>query len=1061
MHTGSDRGRINVKVVVILALVSVALVGGALLVRHLRREMISSGALAEGAAAYRAGDWTKAVRELREYLAYHPEDQATLERFALASLRIQPYERGNVANAIGAYRMLYSLNPTDRTLQETLVRLYQWVDDASSLTYIARAILADDPNHPKAPLWLAEGLMGLQRPAEAGRTLRDFIARCEDDVTFDRTYVEACRLMADLATQELTADGDRRAADWFDRAVARVGESPWPYAYRAAWLLERVDEQVLETADHERIVADLQAASARPNSDPRLDVLLGDLWMDLGNYAQAAGHIERLASLPADRIPAYFLHRDAWRLLVFQRTARLALGTGRWDSAVALADAVLDEVIDPALRMGALPVAVRLYALAGRSEDAARCHDEYVGIVRYEADAGVGADALRLQRALVAWAANRPYHAIEQLETLMTAGRLDPTGYRLLAQACARTGQHRRAIAVLQDYLLQRPHDASTWRQLADLCLDAGYVEQANTAAAAPVLDGRDPAVRALRVRCRLAAMRPAYGPASEEDVEALRTELDELRRAYPDRVDVKVLQADLLVRTGRRDRAEQVLRRAIASGDPDGVARRRLIERLRQGGRLDEAIVEATLLSADAGDQSDTWIGLAELYLMAGQIDKALQALKDGMAQVDPSRTEELVLRHAIMEVGRGRRAEGIERLQAYAAARPDAVRVRAALLELEEIRADPIRAQTLVDQMRQAEGDSGLLWRLHQARLWLDAVDAVDRQGEVADLLGLCIAADPQWSRPVLLLGAMYERFEQFAQAEGVYRRHLEVDPDSSVVAERLIALLRAQERFEDVVRVQDQLAALAPAAAGAIPPAEARMLAQKVGLLAERGDYDAIIRRMLPKEGSAKHPYTQFVAATALALSSDRSHLAVARQLYEDVCQALPHYVPARHGAAMLAYQSGDHRRAIDQLRLALNDAPDSPDLINDLAWILAETAHEWEEALALTERGLSIDPNHRHLRDTRAMILTHLGRITEAHAEWVRYLGQGGMEPARRGRALLSLARLSLQTGQLEQGRRYLRDARRLDREHHVFSDAERAEIEALLAPVGERLKKTDR
>ncbi len=1061
MHTVRGRGRVNVRIIAIIALVSVALVGGALVVRHMRREMASSRALAAGDAAYRAGQWREAAKEFREYLAYHPEDQAVIERFALSCLRTQPYEQGNVVAATGAYRALYGLNPTDRVLQETLVRLYQWMEDASSLTYIARAILEDDPSHPKAPVWLAEGLMGLQRPGEADRTLRAFIDRCEVDGAFDRTYVEACRLMADLAAQELTTDGDRRAEDWLDRAVARVGESPWPYAYRAARLLERVDDQVMETTDHERIVADLQDASARPNRDPRLDVLLSDLWMDLGNYAQAAVHLERLTALPADRVPAYFLHRDAWRIAVFQRTARLALGTGRWEPAVAEADAVLADVIDPVLRAGALPVAIRLYALAGRGAEAARCHDEYAGIVRYEAGTGAGDDALRLQRALVAWAVNRPYQTIEQLEALMTAGHLDPTGYRLLAQACARTGQDRRAIAVLEDYLLQRPHDASTWRQLAELCLDAGYVEQAQTAAAAPVLDGRDPAVRALRVRCRLAALRPAYGPAPAEEVEALQSELDELREAYPERVDVRVLQADLLARTGRRDQAERVLRETIASGDPDGTARRSLIARLRQAGRVEEAIVEATLLCAEAGDQPETWSHLAELHLMAGQIDRAVQALTDGVAQVDSNRTEDLVLRRAIIEIGRGRRAEGIGQLEAYAEARPHAVRVRAALLELEEIRADPIRAQTLIDQMRRAEGDSGLLWRLHQARLWLDAVDAVDRQSQVADLLGLCIASDPQWSRPVLMLGAMYERFERPDQAEGVYRRHLEMNPDSLVVGERLTALLRAQERFEDVVRVQDQLAALAPAAAGAIPSAEVRMFAQRVGLLAERREYDAIIRIMLPGEGAARHPYPQFVAATALAMSSDRSHQAVARQLYEAVCQTLPHYVPARHGAAMLAYQSGDPRGAVEQLRRALNDAPDSPDLINDLAWILAETAHQWDEALALTERGLSIDPNHRHLRDTRAMILAHLGRIAEAHAEWVRYLGQGDIEPAQRGRVLLSLARLSLQTGQLEQGRRYLQDARRLDRLHRVFSDAERAEIEQLLAPSGEPLKKMDR
>lgn len=157
------------------------------------------------------------------------------------------------------------------------------------------------------------------------------------------------------------------------------------------------------------------------------------------------------------------------------------------------------------------------------------------------------------------------------------------------------------------------------------------------------------------------------------------------------------------------------------------------------------------------------------------------------------PDQKRMVAIRLAGLDITHGDPEVGIGVLREIAAANPQDVDVRALMLGLPRIDQDA--ATRLLDEIKQIEGDSGVWWRFHQARLWLADPDWRTRQQEIEELLLKCIDADPRWTPPILLLGGVYERLGNWTDAERVYRLS-----DATEAADRLLALLSRQKRFAE---------------------------------------------------------------------------------------------------------------------------------------------------------------------------------------------------------------------------------------------------------------------
>jgi tetratricopeptide (TPR) repeat protein len=123
-----------------------------------------------------------------------------------------------------------------------------------------------------------------------------------------------------------------------------------------------------------------------------------------------------------------------------------------------------------------------------------------------------------------------------------------------------------------------------------------------------------------------------------------------------------------------------------------------------------------------------------------------------------------------------------------------------RQLLLCLPDGPQDPKEAQRLIDEVRDIEGDSGLLWRFHQARSWLSGPGSCTRQADIIESLERCVDGDPAWAEPALLLAEMYQRLGWPDRAEAVCRQVLWQDPSATHVADYLMRLLEKLDRLTD---------------------------------------------------------------------------------------------------------------------------------------------------------------------------------------------------------------------------------------------------------------------
>jgi tetratricopeptide (TPR) repeat protein len=87
-------------------------------------------------------------------------------------------------------------------------------------------------------------------------------------------------------------------------------------------------------------------------------------------------------------------------------------------------------------------------------------------------------------------------------------------------------------------------------------------------------------------------------------------------------------------------------------------------------------------------------------------------------------------------------------------------------------------------------------------------------------------------------------------------------------------------------------------------------------------------------------------------------------------------------ARLNLAVALHEQGELDRAEKVYRALLERHPDTVLALNNLAWLLQDNRQQYDEALALANRGLRVEPDDLYLRDTRATIYEKMGRIDDA-------------------------------------------------------------------------------
>ena len=131
--------KINVKVVVILLLVVVAIGASLFVARHARRKILSRMDLNAGNAAYdkEKPDWPTAVKHFQEYLGRNPDDLEILKKYAESRMHIRPLDSRAIGGAVSAYRRIIREDPNDMATYDQLAEIYTDTRQFEELKYIA------------------------------------------------------------------------------------------------------------------------------------------------------------------------------------------------------------------------------------------------------------------------------------------------------------------------------------------------------------------------------------------------------------------------------------------------------------------------------------------------------------------------------------------------------------------------------------------------------------------------------------------------------------------------------------------------------------------------------------------------------------------------------------------------------------------------------------------------------------------------------------------------------------------------------------------------------------
>lgn len=814
--------KVNVTLLAILIAVVAAICVSLVAARQLRRNIQTEQALAEGKAAYERRDWSAAAQSFRDYLMRTPDDLEVLRKYAESLMATRPLDVSSVNRAIPAYRRIMGLDPSDRAAPEKLAMLYVTTNNFDELASIAKSRIEQDPNDHRAPLWLADALIRTNRQQAARDVLEAFIKRLEALPERHVEYVRACVHMSQLAGDFLPDEFQKggeippspTCQDWLNRAVVYDPESAEALFHRARYRRQMAAAETTEE-HRQRLLdlarKDLEVAAGLDTQDPRIRYSLAAEWMLHREFDRAAAEVEAVDNLPQTVLADHFFDIEDWKVNRFLISHQLAMQRRTAIQAAALADDILTLFSrkEEGHRHRVLPSAIGAYLAAGRVSDARQCLDEYLTLVKnHPLQAGTARETATLN-ALVEAAEGRHHNVIALLQPIAAKDPGNPQLARMLAQAYSRTGQATQAADALERCRRLNPQDLQIARELARQYAAANDFERAfDVARKAELLDPTDIDLTLLRIGIGISRITRLGGSPDVPNLKTLSAQLDELRRQHPDRVGIRILQSVVAASLGLPERAEQELKQAIEECSEPLRAQMLLIRHYVGAGRMDDAMAICEAACKCYQDTAEPWLALADLHWMNGDYDSARQSLRQALETVTDRQVKRtLSTRLASLELAYGDRLAGIDLLKELATD-PQEIRARLLLLGSREMREDPTAAAKLVDGLRQAEGQNGLLWRLHQASLWLESSDWPIRQQEIRNLFEHCIRTNPAWPAPVLLLGGMYERQREWKQAEDLYRQGLLGNPGAAEITERLLNLLVRQARFPEAEKMLRQI-------------------------------------------------------------------------------------------------------------------------------------------------------------------------------------------------------------------------------------------------------------
>jgi tetratricopeptide (TPR) repeat protein len=466
---------------------------------------------------------------------------------------------------------------------------------------------------------------------------------------------------------------------------------------------------------------------------------------------------------------------------------------------------------------------------------------------------------------------------------------------------------------------------------------------------------------------------------------------LDEVLAAAPDSVPALQLQGFVKLELGQADEAESLFAKVIQRDPKSSGARMGLAIVERSRGQLAKAATDMEAIVKDYPEWALAHLELGRTLLMQRRLEPALRAF-DRAEQTSPD---------------------------------PAVMRVRAAQLLAAAGERDRAmaKAQASIGSTNAAPLAHTLL-----ARLYLDkgSPDLAERELQSA------IKVAPQSPALRIQLARFYLAQRRPGEAVAPLEEAAKLAPTSAEPLGVLVDAYIAQGKADLAVSTAERLRKLQGDTATAYVI---------YGVVNEKvGRPDAALAAY---QGALEKEPNHLAAARARARLLERQQQAPeARRLLEDTAQARPQAVEPLVDLAQLEERAGNPAGAVAAYRRALARAPDSPILLNNLAYLLAGDPATLDEALALAEKALARAPDSAAIADTLGWTLYQKGELGRAE----ELLSRVAKAAPGAGEVRYHLGMVYAKQGKTEEARRELEAA--LSSANFKNADAARRTLDSL-------------
>lgn len=637
----------------------------------------------------------------------------------------------------------------------------------------------------------------------------------------------------------------------------------------------------------------------------------------------------------------------------------------------------------------------------------------------------------RLDRETSAESLDRALHAWGQVGE-------SSEGRERRARLLLELNRDEEALALLQAEVDDNPRRLRGRRMLTDVLESVGRWDDA--VHQHRILLEADP--QDDRVRLRLAR---ALGRAGRDE-EALAV-FDELLSNEPPKEVRRValfLSAELLEKNARFDEAEARLRQLVRLHPEDVDTRFELAEYLHSRGRHEEArrMVEAVLEEVEDAEETDgdTWFRLAlrasELLSEQGQMERTAELLNEALDRRPEDATVSLALIETWQALGEYRKAERLAGRMRRKLPEPGTFWLLEGQVAL--LRGDLDRGRSILEDYLEADGSTprgmamvGAAWRTaglpDEAAHWFhraaeeEGLPAQVRDFRIQEALALADAGEIDRAESILRaldaegLGNLESTFamvqtvlmprEEFSEVLEVAREMMDEHPR-----------LRAPRIWEIEALIHlDRLGEAEEAALGAAEqfPAAMNFPALRLEILARRGETSkalALAKNLASSRGGD---------LSSLLLMADRLREGGAVREAVDLLRG---FSAPFQGHPQLEFALGVHMERLGEpeasarhMRAALEADPTFHGAMNYLGYTMVEHGADLQEARALIERALELDPRNPAYLDSLGWALLLEGRLDAAAEPLEEAARRVPNDPV----VLMHLGRLREEQGRLQE------------------------------------------